>query len=116
MNEEKTIEELQAELQALKKANLEREIAKEKAKKEEEEKLLKEKAEQEKREEIRQELLKEFEAQGISKISGDKKPEKMVTENAKAEKFNRIFKDKYGYGDKTYEQICEELMGGLGRI
>lgn len=55
MSEEKTYEELKAELKLIKKQNLEREIAIEKAKLEEAEKLKKQEAEEKIRNEIREE-------------------------------------------------------------
>jgi len=58
--EDKTIEELKAELDALKKSNLEKELENERKKAEEAEQLEKEKAEEELRNKIREELISEM--------------------------------------------------------
>jgi len=66
------IEELKAELEALKKANLEREIALEKAKVEEAAKLEEEKKKQEIYDEIKAQVIKDME--GTSVVSVDEEP------------------------------------------
>lgn len=57
---DKTIDELKAELDALKKANLERELAEEKKKAEDAEKLKKQKEDEDLRQSIREEVLTEL--------------------------------------------------------
>jgi hypothetical protein len=105
MSDEKTLDELQAELENLKKENLEREIAKEKAKVDEALQLKKEKEAEELRNKIRDEVMAEF--KGESKI--ETASEETVSEKPKYEVFRDNFVKKYGYGKKSYEDIAREI-------
>jgi len=77
---EKTYEELEAEYDALKKANLERQIAEEKAKVEAAKALEEEKARKELEDEIREKVMSEFAEKSIIK-KDSQKPSSMSTEN-----------------------------------
>lgn len=103
---EKTIEELQAELDALKKSNLEAELAKEKMKAEDEARLRKE-AEMEKlRKEIREEVLGQVKAE--SKIASTT-PTKLDGGNSDFEEFKSVFTDKYKLSGVPYESYIHKL-------
>ena len=104
--EEKSIEELQAELEALKKANLEMELAKEKAKAEEAERLKKEKEIEAMREEIRQEILSEINTD--SKITSDE-PTKLDSPTNEFEEFKAVFTKKLGITGEPYESFVKKL-------
>jgi hypothetical protein len=71
---EKTIESLEAELEKLKKQNLEREIAIEQAKAKEAEELKKKEDEEKLREEIREQVLKELKPESKIETIEGKKP------------------------------------------
>ena len=105
MSDEKTLDELKAELDSLKKANLEREMAKEKEKVEEAQKLEKEKEAEELKEQLLQEVMVELD--GKSKITEE--VEDSVEEKPRFETFMSDFKKKYGYGSKKYEDIAKEI-------
>ena len=105
MSNDKTLDELKAELETLKKENIEREIAKEKAKVEEAKKLKEEKEAEELKNRIRDEVMAEI--KGESKI--EKEQEETVDEKPKYMTFMSDFKKKYGYGSKRYEEIAKEI-------
>jgi len=105
MSDEKTLDELKAELENLRKENLEREIAKEKAKVEEAQKLKEEKEAEELKNKIREEVMAEF--KGESKIENES--EESVSEKPKHEVFRENFIKKYGYGKKSYEEVAREI-------
>lgn len=108
MTEEKSIEELRAELESLKKQNLEREIAKEKDKIEAEQKavkeaeIAKEKAAMET--EIREKIMEEM--KGSSLVADSQTVESNVS---KADSFMTEFKQKYGYGGTSYEELTKKI-------
>jgi len=99
---DKTIEELQAELETLKKANLEAQIAKEKAKADEDMRLAVEHEKERMREEIRQEVLNE------SKITASK-PAKMDSAKSDTETFSEEFVKSHNLSGNKYEQIVHKL-------
>ena len=107
MSGEKTIEELQAELESLKRVKLEKEIAKEKAALEEEEKLNKEKEAEELRESIRAELMTEMKG----KSTVDEPAEEKLSDNTNSEfeNFKKHMKEKYGLTGEGYESICRRI-------
>jgi len=105
MSEEKTLDELKAELESLKKTNLEREIAKEREKVEEAEKLEKNKEAEELREKIRTELMQEM--KGSSTVEKEQ-PEKLSEPN-KYEIFLKKIEDKYGVPHERYEDLTRRI-------
>ena len=106
MTEEKSLEELQKELESLKKANLEKEIAKEKEKLEAEKKVQEEANKKAIEEEIRAKILSEMKVE--SKIVEE--PEK-TEENVlgKYDSFIAEFKEKNGYGGTAYEELTRKI-------
>jgi len=110
MADEKTVEQLQAELERLKKQNLEREIAKEKARIEREEALKKEEEELKLREEIRaEEKSKILEEMATKEEISEEKPE-TFEKMEKAEQFKHNMVKKYGLTGKTYEDRIRDLV------
>jgi hypothetical protein len=123
MTEEKSKEELEAELESLRKARLEREIAKEKQileaeqakKKETLEKANKEKEEKYKEnleKEIREKLL--LEMKGTSTVDNPdtgNNPDKVTGTNKDLEALMACTK-KYGVEVKPYEQLAREISKG----
>jgi hypothetical protein len=110
MSEEKTIEELQAELADLKKTNIEREIALEKAKIEEANKLAEKKEKEKLREEIKAELMAEIKTD--SKITEDDKDE--IKNATPVDKGNWAeFSEQYKKSNKleglAYEKLVEKM-------
>ena len=105
MTEEKSLEELQKELESLKKANLEKEIAKEKEKLEAEKKVEEEESHKALEEEIRTKILSEMEVE--SKVT-EAEP---VEENTigRATSFVAEFKQKHGYGGTAYEELTRKI-------
>lgn len=106
---DKTIEELQSELEELKKRNLEAELAKEKAKADEELRLAQEKETERMREEIRQELVKKI--GGESKVTKEQ-PVKMDTDDSELEEFKSVFTKKQGITGDPYESYIKRLAWG----
>ena len=104
MTETENIEELRAELEKLKKENLEREIAIEKAKKEEVLKLEENKKQELLRAEIREELIKEMGAK-----STVKEPEKLEKPQHEMATFYAKIKERKNLTGLSYEQQCERL-------
>ena len=113
MGEEKTIEELQAELEALRKANLERELELEKAKLEEAKKLEKEEKEKELYEQIKQKVISELDAESKVTNDEDETNVNLSEEQEWFEKFSERYKQRLGLKGLKYEELCEKLaMGG----
>ena len=110
MSDEKTMDELKAELEAAKKVNLERELSIEQAKIDEAEKLAKKKDEETLREEIKAEVLKEM--KGTSTIVSDDAEQLSQPKKGSWEKFSQTYVKKHNLSGKTYEDIIEELAGG----
>ena len=117
MAEEKTVEELQAELKALQKENLERDIANAKAEKEAAETLKKEKEDEELRNQIREELK----AEQLEELGQTSKIETQKTKQTAAETLQRKEREtqlrenmnsKFGFGLKTYDE-SNGHQGGL---
>ena len=105
MTEEKSLEELQKELESLKKANLEKEIAKEKEKLEAEKKAEEEQSHKALEEEIRTKIMSEMEAE--SKITkGEPEKEDVL---GKYNSFVAEFKEKHGYGGTSYEELTHKI-------
>ena len=104
--EEKTIEELQAELEALKKSNLEAEIAKEKVKAEEEQQFKKDKELEDLRNELRNEIIGQIESE--SKITSES-PIKLESKNSDLDEFREVFTKKLGITGKPYEEYIHKL-------
>jgi len=109
---EKTVGELQAELDMLKKQNLERQIAAEKAKFEEEEALKAKEAEEKLRKELYEEAkLKVMEEMGEkTTIDGGNAPETMSATNGKLQLLKENHTKKYGLTGKTYEERIRDLV------
>jgi hypothetical protein len=106
MTEEKSIDELKAELEKLQKENLEREIEAEKLKVEEARKE-KELAEKEKlKEEVRLEVLKEMEVS--STINREDSPQTLENANGKWENFKADFTKVHGLEGLSYDQLCKK--------
>jgi len=105
MSNEKTIEELTAELESLRKANLERELAKEKKKIEEAATLEREKDEEELRNKIREELIEEM--KGSSMVEKEK-PE-TLGEKPKYEIFMDLMKKKYNLTGIRYDDLTRKI-------
>ena len=103
MSEEKTLEELKAELESLKKQNLEREIGIERAKVEEAEKVEEEKNTEKIREEIRAELLTEMKADSTIV---EEKPESIEEKKAYQELIQRFW-SYYKIGDPSIKYVDE---------
>lgn len=106
---EKTIEELQAELEALKKRNLEVELAKEIAKAEDEQKLQKEKEMEKMREEIRKEVMENMAAE--SKIT-EKDSMKLDSPKSDLLEFKDTFVKKLGLTGRPYEDVIKDICYG----
>ncbi len=105
MSEEQTIEELQAQLEELKKTNLEREVALELAKKEESEKLEETKSEELLRAQIREDLIKEMGA-----TSTVKEPiETLEVPQHEMATFYAKIRERKNLKGETYEELCERL-------
>jgi len=113
MAEEKTIDELKAELEQLRKQNLEMELEMEKQKLEEAKKLEEQKKEEELREKIRQELLEELESKSV--VKNDTTPETLTTNetNERWATFSEHYKKALGLKGMTYEDICEKVANRL---
>ena len=109
---EKTIDELEAELSALKKANLEKQIAEEKAKVDEAEKLEKEKEEEELRNKIREEEHSKILADMNEKSTVKEENPETLERKSKAEAFKQNMVKKYGLTGKTYEDRIRDLVDG----
>ena len=114
MSKEKTIEELKAELEALKKENLERELNLEKvkieaAKKEEEEKE-QDKLRDEMREEIRNELLENETTQ--SKVDVKEEKETFEGVSAEWEKFSDNYIKEHELKGISYEDLTKKISKG----
>jgi len=105
--EEKSIEELQAELEALKKTNLEAQLAKERAKAEEEQRLKKEEEMEALREELRQEVLDQVTAE--SKITKEEDV-KLDSSNSEFDEFKDTFSKKLGITGEPYESYIRKLV------
>ena len=105
MSEEKTLDELKAELESLKKANLKREIALEKEKVAEAEKLKEDKEAEELREKIRTELMQEM--KGSSTVENEE-PE-MLSKEPKYQSFLNKIKEKYGIEHESYEDLTRRI-------
>jgi len=105
--EDKTLEELQAELDSLKKTNLEAEIAFEKGKAEEKQRLEKEKEMENLRNDIRKEVEDELKAQ--SKID-EGKPEKLDAPHSDLQEFQETFAKKHNMSGKKYEEYIHDLV------
>lgn len=125
MSDEKTVEELSAELERLKKENLEREIAIERAKIDAEEKLKKEKEETTLREKIHNEEREKV----LTEMKDKSKVTKQTPEVLKQKEtddfksnfithFNQKFEDegkktnKHQYTGLTYEERIKKLVDG----
>ena len=112
--EDKTIEELQAELEGLKKAKIQKDIANLKADNEAEELKKKEEDETKLREQIRNEekekVLKELSEK--SNIVSDKPIDTMAKTSDKHEKFKQDYMKKHGLKGLTYEQKIKEIVDG----
>lgn len=107
MSEEKTLDELKAELETLKKQNVERELAKEKAKIDEAEKLKQEKEADELKEKLRNEVMQEM--KGKSTIEKDK-PETLNKGNDRLNYFmNDVMKNKYSLEHESYEDMVKKM-------
>ena len=110
MSNEKTVEELQEELERLKEENLKREIAKEKAKVEEAEALKKQEAEDKLREELREEEhSKILEEMATKEETVEEKPE-MLEKMDKAELLSHNMVKKYGLTGKKYEDLIRDVV------
>jgi len=110
MSNEKTVEELQSELERLKKENLEREVAKEKAKADEAEALKKQEAEEKLREEIRaEEQSKILEEMVTKEVTSKESPETLEKLN-KAELLSHNMVKKYGLTGKKYEDLIRDVV------
>ncbi len=105
MSEEKTLDELKAELESLKKMNLEREIAFEKSKVDEAKELVENKKAEELRETIRTELMQEM--KGTSTVATSE-PEKL-SEKPKYEVYMDNMKEKYGLTGESYEKLTKRI-------
>jgi len=105
--EEKSIEELQAELEALRKENLAAKIAEEKAKAEERQRLEKEQKLDELREELREEILDQVTAE--SKITSNDEPTKLDAPTGDLEEFKSVFTKKLGITGEPYESYIKKL-------
>jgi len=104
---EETIEELKAKLDALKKENLEREIASEKAKEDLAKKEEKEKEDEQLRDEIRNDLLKEFE--GKSKVTEEPEKEVLNENTSKADEWLSMMEKKYNIKHESYEDLTRRV-------
>jgi hypothetical protein len=100
------IEELQVELENLKKSNLMAQIAKEKIKAEEEQRLKKEVELEKLRNEVRQEILGQIESE--SKIKSNK-PIKLDSPNSDFEEFKTTFAKKLKITGEPYESYIKKL-------
>lgn len=105
MSNEKTLEELKAELENLKKQNLERELALEKAKLEEAEKAEKTKQEEQLKEKIRGELLEEMKG----KSTVEQETEEKLGEKNKYDVFMDRMKKKYNLKGISYEDLTRQI-------
>jgi hypothetical protein len=110
MSDEKTLKELQEELERLKKENLEREIAKEKQIILEAEAQKKQEEELKVREEIRaEEHSKILEEMATKEDVSEEKPE-TLERMEKAEQFKHNMAKKYGLTGKNYEDRIRDLV------
>ena len=108
--ENKSIEELQAELEALTKANLEAKIAKEKEKLEAEKKIKEEEELEAQREAMKAELIEEL---GLNKSKvADTAPVNLNTPNNDFQEFKDVFVKKNNFTGQTYEEIVKRLAYG----
>lgn len=110
--EEKTIEVLKAELEAVTKDNLERELAAEKKKAEEAVREAEAKKAGEYKEQIRKEVMEEMAKESHITTGGE--PEKMVANNSTLEVFLNKFKENHGLKGKTYEDSIKDLANKGG--
>jgi len=103
------IEELKEELEKLKKQNLEKEVAVEKAKLE---KVLEEEKNKEQetlREQIRSEVLKEME--GTSRVTSEE-GETLGNSQSKWERFSENYIKKHKLTGKSYEDTLKDVVDG----
>ena len=112
--EEKTIEELQAELKALKKENLERQIAAEKEKAEEANRLAEAKKAEEYKEEIRKEVMAELANDSTIETTAVTKPETLAKPKGNYDNFIALYRKNHNLSGKTYEQQIEEIANKGG--
>jgi len=108
MSENKSIEVLTAELEALKKANIEREIALEKAKEDAALKLKEDEKQKALYDEIRQKVLTEM--KGESKITKDTAEQKAGSDYE--EYFRKPFIQRMGLKGLSYEELMFQLKNG----
>jgi len=107
--EEKSVEALQAELEALKKENLERQIAAEKAKAEEAKRLEEAKEAEKLREDIRKEVMDELAQDSKIETTEKSKPEKLEGKSTKFQAFMNKYAELNGLKGKTYEDQIKEM-------
>ena len=107
---EKTIEELQAELEKLKKENLEREIEIERKRQEDAKLKEEEEAKLKMREELKLEILKEMQGKSVEETQ----PATMNDTNVEWENFSARMKERYGYSGMSYEELARKAY--LDRI
>ena len=112
MSEEKTIEQLQAELDLITKQNLERELAEAKKVKDEAEVLVKEKEATDYREQVRKEVMDEMAAKEPTKIVANK-PEQEIENLTKAESELNEFRKDYVEINKLTGLKYEDMVTKL---
>ena len=106
---EKTIEELEAELERLRKENLERLIEEERKKKEEAEELKKKEAEEALIQEGYKRAMEEMKSK--SNVTEDKPT--TLEANTKFEVFKQAFVKKHNLSGKPYEEFIKEKVDGI---
>jgi len=106
MTEEKSLEELQEELESLKKANLEKEIAKEKEKLEAEKKAEEKKSRIALEEEIMTRIMSEMQTESKIQVESNKEEENIL---GRYNSFIAEFKEKHGYGGISYEDLTRKI-------
>lgn len=109
MSDEKTIEQLEIEYASLKKRNLEKQIALEKAKIEDEEKA-------KLKEDMRKEIMTELKQQNVSTITSEQ-PSKLAAAKSNFEKFAENYRRRLGVKNpekkmRYEDRVMEECGGG----
>lgn len=109
MTEEQTMEELRVELEKIKRKNLERELAAEKAKLEADDKAKIAKETEELREKIKKEVLEEM--TGTSTVPPEN-DEKVNTNQDKWDTLSEGIKEKYNLKGESYEDMTRKISNG----
>jgi len=110
--DEKSIEVLEAELEALRKENLERELAAEKKKAEDAAREAEALKAEEYKEQIRKEVMEEMAQK--SNIVSDGEPEQMVSNDSKFQVFLNKWTKNHGLQGLSYEETLKNIANRGG--